>query len=464
MLRAILKIRDRVRDLADNLPLGAAPLIILTLAAVAGIWLLFHPIEESTATLRLWTFTHIHSDAYKIIVPAFEARHPGVTVDIGLVHGDAVTSRLRAAFWSNLNVPDLVEVEISRAGSFFRGPVDEVGFEDLTPHLKAPGPGGGPSLYDRMVKTRLAPYTNRGRIFGMPHDVHPVMLAYRRDLFQELGIDPEKLVTWDDFLREGRRITVPGRRYMIHLSDSTAMYAEILLFQRDGGYFDAEGRLIMDNEAAVQTMLWYTRLVAGPNRIGSDPGFMGTAFAKALADGYILTTLCPDWRTRSIEKDMPHLAGKMALMPLPSVGPGSRRTSTWGGTMLGITRASRNKDLAWQLACHLYTDPEQLAARFRETNILPPFRDAWTQPAFSEPRPYWSGQPIGALFAALADDIPPQYTSPFIELAKGKLGAVVAACAAYYNSRGEDGFETFVRERLKAAAADVRRQMTRNPF
>ena len=81
-----------------------------------------------------------------------------------------------------------------------------------------------------------------------------------------------------------------------------------------------------------------------------------------------------------------------------------------------------------------------------------------------EPRPYWSDQPIGKLYAELAEQVPPQYVSPFTSLAKEKLGQVVSACASYYSSHGEEGFEAFVRVRLKQAADDVRRQMERNPF
>lgn len=451
-------VSQRVGDLVDSLPLGAAPMIILLVTVVAGAWLLLNPVPTDNATMRLWTFTYIHGDAYKVMVPEFQARHPGTIVDIGLVHGDATTSRLRAAFWANLDVPDLVEVEISRAGSFFRGPVEDIGFEDLLPRLKSSG------LYDRMVKNRFAPYTTRGRIFGLPHDVHPVMIAYRRDLFEQLGIDPAKLTTWDEFIREGRRVTKRGERYMIQLSDSVAGNLETFLFQCDGGFFDADGNVIMDNETAVEVTQWYIPLVAGPNMIANDPGFSGASFAKAVEDGYILSFLCPDWRTRSAEMELPQLAGKMALMPLPAFRPGARRTSTWGGTMLGITSASKDKDLAWELAQYLYTDTDQLGARFRETNILPALKDAWNHPAFKEPRPYWSNQPIGTLYAELADDVPPQYSGPMVELAKAKLGGVVAACVTYYKARGDEGFDAFVRQRLKQAAEDVRQQMTRNPF
>jgi arabinosaccharide transport system substrate-binding protein len=433
-------------------------MVIVVLMLVSGSWLLFHPIPQNTATLRLWTFAAVHCDAYKQAVPGFEAQHPGVTVDIELVHGDAITSRLQSAFWADLDVPDLVEVEISSAGTFFRGPVADVGFVDLTDWLKQSG------YLDRIVKSRFSPYTSHGRVFGLPHDVHPVMLAYRRDLFEQLGIDADRLQTWDDFVLEGRRVTKRGERYMIQFSDVTSQNLEMLLFQRGGGYFDANGDLLMDNEIAVETIKWYIPLVAGSHLIASDPGTSDQAFTRALEDGYILSFVCPDWRSRLIERNVPQMAGKMALMPVPAFTRGGRRTSTWGGTMLGITKHCRNKELAWQLALYLYFDRQQLAARYRETNILSPLKTAWDLPVLREPRPYWSDQPIGKLYAELAEQVPPQYASPFTSLAKEKLGQVISASASYYNSHGEEGFEAFVRVRLKQAADDVRRQMERNPF
>ena len=452
-----------------NLPFGVAPALVVLLGAVATVWLAVARLtarEPETAKgtkLTLWTFADIHARAYDKAAPSFEKKHPDVDVDVQLMVNVAVTSRLRAAFWADLDVPDLVEVEISSAGTFFRGRVEDLGFIDWTPWLKETG------LYGRIVKTRFAPYTwkdkatGQERIFGLPHDVHPVMLAYNRVAFEELGIDAAKLATWDDFIREGRRVTKKGKRYMIQLSDSNASGFEVLLFQRDGGYFDVDGNLTMDNEIAVEAMTWYIPLVAGKRLIGNDIGGR-EIFTKAVEEGVILSFICPDWRSKGTETHVGSMHGKMALMPLPAVRPGGRRTSTWGGTMLGITRKCPNKALAYQLAEHLYLDTRDLAARFRELNILPPLKDAWALPEFNEPRAYWSGQPIGKLYAELAEQVPPQYTSPYIGLAKGKMGEVVSASAAYYGKHRDDGFDAFVRARLKAAADYVRKQMRRNPF
>lgn len=468
---------SRWESAKEFFPFGLAPLLIFVLMVISGAFLLAQRLGgpqpgTEAAGLRMWTFANIHYDAYEKARPAFEARHPGTKVDLQLVHGDAVTRRLRAAFWADLDVPDVVEVEISSAGSFFRGPEKDIGFIDLTGFLSRPDPADPDRrpLLDRIVKTRLCPYMHKGRMYGLPHDVHPVMLAYRADLFAELGIDPDKIETWDDLIREGRRITNHVDRYMLNLAKSGSESIEVLLFQRGGGYFDADGRLIMDDDLAAETVRWYIPLVAGPRRIAADTGRFGQAFAKAVQDGYTLASICPDWKSKSFEKDMPQMAGKLKLMPLPAFAKGGRRTSTWGGTMAGITRRCPDKELAWQLACHMYMDREDLGERFRQLNILPPFKDAWSHPAFHEKRPYWCGQAIGAEYIKLAEQVPPQYSSPFVTLAKSKLGEVIASCVNYYETRGPEGsdesdaFDEFVRQRLRSAGDEVRKQMTRNPF
>lgn len=418
-----------------------------------------------TARLRMWTFARQHYDAYQVLIPSFQAKHPGVAVDLQLVSGRALPERLRAAFWADLDVPDLVELEISSAGTMFRGPLDAIGFVDLTDWLKESG------WYGRLVQTRFGPWSSRGRIFGLPHDVHPVMVAYRRDIFEAEGVDVSAIETWDDFIGVARKLMgSPDEhgqfaRYMMEMSDSGSGQLEVLLFQRGGGYFDAGGRVIFDNAVGLATLKWYVPLVAGPGRIGNSLPGSSEIMTQALEEGYFLCIFTPDWRTRYLfEIAAPKMSGKWALMPLPAFEPGGRRTSTLGGTMIGLTKKSQHKELALELALHLYYDKETLPERFATTNILPPLKESWSHPEFDRRRPYWSNQPIGRLYADLAEQTPPQYTSPFITLAKGKLGEALVACVQYYRHNGPDGFDAFAERVLKAKARYVRRLIERDPF
>lgn len=127
-----------------RLPFGAGPALLIILAVASSGWLMAHPVhgpgnDPAMTCLRVWTFAQNHYKAYLEAIPAFEASHPGVCVTVEMVHYRAVNERLRAAFWADLNVPDLVEVEIAAAGGFFRGSLEDIGFVDLTDRIEAAG-------------------------------------------------------------------------------------------------------------------------------------------------------------------------------------------------------------------------------------------------------------------------------------------------------------------------------------
>ena len=442
-------------------PYGKAALSMFGLAVVSAGWIFLHPAPEKKATLTYWTFSKDHYDAYQKLIPDFEAQHPGVHVDLEIVNNNALAARLQAAFLSDLDVPDMTELEIGTAGTMFRGPVKDIGFIDLKPRLMQSG------LYERYVQSRFSPYTSRGGIYGLPQDVHPVQLVYNKEIFAKYGIDPDKIQTWDDFIAAGKKVTIPGKQYMIELSDSTTGSGglETIMLQRGGSYFSPAGDCIIDSDIMVKSMEFYVPLVAGPNKIGGTTGdFYGATWSKSVEDGYIASMICPDWRTLFVQRGPTKMAGKMGIMPLPAAVPGGIRTSTWGGTMLGITKRCKDPDIAWQFAQFLYTDKARLAKNFQVTNILPPLKEAWSNPAFSAPNPYYGGAPLGAIYAKYAPSVPAQYTAPTIDTAKAKLGEALIDCVKQYNDNGDTGFDEFVRAKLKEKADDVRAFQKRNPY
>ncbi|HEY3593377.1 MAG TPA: extracellular solute-binding protein [Polyangiaceae bacterium] len=457
--------RPTASSLLSKFPFGTAPLVVLLVTLLAGSWVLAHPSPaKNPATIRLWTYTPEHIKQYQAAAAAYERANPGVHISVEQFEYRAMATRLRSAFWAGLDVPELVETNSTLAAGFFAGPVDEVGFLDLRPLLESSG------LIDHIVKSRLAQFTNRGHIFGLPHDVHPVLIAYRKDIFDAEGIDVSTIETWDDFVRVGRRLRrLPGEhpdgaRYILQLPRAEGWGVEIMMIQNGGGYFDADGQLIMDSEETVQAIERYVPMIAGPDRVAGDLGNWAQPMVKAMEEGRTLSFLAPDWRARGFENDMPLLKGKMALMPLPAFKRGGRRTSTWGGSMLGLTKLSKDPERVWDVARYLYTSPESCAAEWNGAGILPPVRDAWKLPAFNQRSAYWSNQLAAQEYAKVADDVPAHYMHPLMEFAEGKLGEVEAAAVRYYEEHGADGFDAFVRRELHGAADVIRRQMRRNPF
>ncbi len=447
-----------------DFPFGKAPLCILILALVSGaaVHCTHSRLNSERADLVFALFAKNHHDAYLGAVADFEQRRH-VTVQMQLVHSRALQSRLQSAMLVGAETPDVVEILNGSMGFFTTGPLEDVGFVDLTGILREEG------LDRRLVESRFSLWSSRGHIFALPHDVHPVALAYRRDLVEALGIDVEALHTWDDFAREGRRITADTNRdgvldrYMIDLPANGTQGLQTLILQSGGAFFDEQGEVAFDSPIVADVVCWYIEQIFGPRPIATSAGG-GQALAQAALDGLTLFFLCPDWRTKSFEIDIPSLKGKMGLMPLPAWTAGGRRTSTWGGTGMVIAKSCQNFDLAWDFAKFLYFDKEELGKRFALLNIIPPLKDAWDLPEFQQPSEYFAGQPIGELLSALAPDTPADYVTAYTLLARQKVDEAYANSVQHYQRHGGRGLRECVERELRRSADYVRRVVMRNRF
>ena len=440
---------------------GKAPFFILLVALVTGAAVLVSHRRYAAAGPDLVLMTHakLHADVYLAKLPEFERRY-GVKVDVQVMEQLALRTRLLAAFEAGTAVPDLVEIP-QDASLFLRGPVRDIGFLDLSNWVRSA------HLEEKMVPSRFSMWQRNGVIFALPHDVHPVMLAYRADIVEDqLGIDVSRITTWDEFAAMAHRIVRTGAdgepaRYALELENDGGYILQALMHQRGTGLFDREGRVTLDEEASVQTYAWAVRQLRGPSPIAYSLGF-GPTLWEGMKDGLVLFYFAPDWRTRTIEQFAPGLSGKMKLMPLPAWTPGGRRTSSWGATGLAATRGGRNPELARKLMEFLYVDQTDGGRSAADLHILPPVRAAWSLPVFDTPDPYFRGQPIMRLYARLADDVPAEYANPFLTKAQEERDGAFVAAAAYYADHGEDGFMAFLRAELRRRADNVRSVIARN--
>jgi len=441
--------------LADRYPYGRAPFWLLVIAVVAVV------VRVATARqtaerpdLVLACFTESHVESYRKVIPEFERTH-NVKVQLQFTNWASMQARLQNALLAGTDTPDLAELFEGALGFFTRGPVEDFGVMDLTDRLRGDG------LYDRLVQSRFSLWQARGRIYALPHDVHPVMLAYRKDLLASLGVDPSQLDTWDKFVEVGQRLSKDLNgdgvldRYMIDFRYDGAWGLDTLMLQRGGQFFTPDGDVAFATEDNAELIRWYILQTRGPQKIGYEAGW-GQALAKAVIDGLVLFVITPDWRTHIFQDEIPSLSGKMALMPLPAWTPGGRRTSVWGGTGLIMAKRTKQPELAWELAKFLYFRREGLGERFRGTNILPALKDAWTLPEIAEPNPYWRNEPIGKLYAALAPETPPLYSSPVDQIGRIKLDQAYNRSASYYAKNGEAGLMEVIRKELAQSAAELR--------
>lgn len=449
-----------------SFPPGKVILTLFALVLVSGIYMGVQRLQFADgqqADLQLVTFSTQHYNLYRSVLPEFEAAH-GVTVHLSLLNWNSLRNRLQAIRIAGLPMPDLVEFERSQFGALMRGPIDRVPFEPLNDRLQATG------LIEQFAPGRLELWTRAGRHFGIPKDVHPVMMAYRRDILEELGIDAAELTTWDRFVQVAREKIVADLngngvidRYALDLSLSgNPQLTQLLLAQRDINLFDAYGRPNLVNPDLAELILWYFTQTTGRTNIGFGAGW-GQNFTQALNTGLVVFIMVPDWRTKQIEMDIPSLHGKLGLMPLPAWEEGGRRTSTYGGTGMFVSRDTANPDLAWELAAFLTLNKDLITQAYRETNNIPPFSGAWDLPVFDEINEFWQ-QPIGRDFIDLASEAPVVHPSPLFGISLDRMANILARVRRHTRSMTEEQRFAFVMNELEIVQHDFEQMLARDRF
>jgi arabinosaccharide transport system substrate-binding protein len=505
-------------------------LVMISLSVASGLIIEFRgaPLKSD---LSLWLYSEAHARGYREILPGFTAQ-TGRTVGLGLIPQQSLNTRMVSLFMTGRTegeLPDLVELEIADIGKYFRPPVNDVGLLPLNSYLSnsgfleipgtsAPGHEGAnarsrsdgkiytyragrwtvntersrPDAWiDRIVGSRLAPFSKQGIIFGVPHDVHPVTLSYRKDLWDEAGVDPEWAVapdgvkrrpTWPEFQEKCLKFQMFWKthgvrnRHAMELFQSQPDMLVCLLLQRHINVIDENGDLHLTDARTVQTVAFYAQLVAGLRQVAVEAAGGTGPWANDIIQGNICSFLTPDWRLTDLRRYAPDLAGKLRMMPLPrfeSTDRAGRRcpemddaaTSTWGGTMIGIARSSKHPDDAWKLIEFLDFSDVGLESRARNTNNLPPLRDYWDKPFFHQPDPFFGGQKTFEMYVDLADQIPPRFETWSSALGRYGLGYTLNQCTGYLRRGGSvEGLEEYAASQLARVERYVRRCIEHGTF
>lgn len=453
----------KLEKILDRFSVGF--LVIATLCVISSLIVLTRR-ETTIDGLEFWVTSRQHYNLYKPVTDRWRAAG-GEEVSVLLLESRAIERRMMSSFFTGTPIADMLEVTTAVAKKAWRGPLEAVGFSDLTDVLHETG------VYEQFNEPSFSGWTTRGRIFGLPHDVHPVLLTYRADLIEEAGIDVDKLDTWDKFMEAMRPLVKDlngdGRpdQYILEMPETGGVIGTLIL-QAGGGFFDEKDRVAIDTNLNARVLskfaVW---AAAGPNKLTADKTVGDGPGRKLQMDGYVLAWLTPDWRAGQERAYLQPLKGKVKLMPLPAWEEGGRRTTVMGGTMVGIPKSNPDLEKTLSIAVELYSDRETARELFTVTNIISPVKALWDDPIFDEPDPYYSGQPNGRLFIEQAPYVPIRSSSPFLEFAGEEVGIAFGRLVKYAGAEGIDSAEVLypkARELLAKAQRNVERQVNRSVF
>ncbi len=317
---------------------------------------------------------------------------------------DAMNTKFPATLMAGSGFPDIIEQNADDVVLYMKGDDSVIPFVDLTESLAASAYAEG------VLQSRFARFTKEGKVYGAPHDVHPLVMLYHDVAWQEVGVDLSQVVTWDDLFNACAKVELTmadGRtRYPI-MDGKSDTHLPARMIEKGFWWTDENGEPMLTDPRFKECVEDWLRFK--PFQVDRD----WTNHVAMTKDGQVMTQLAPDWlygiHKQGTADDAEWLANSpIRIMRIPDFAADGPHTGTWGGTACSVPKATANATLALDVMLYLYFDnaDKQLETRYVETGILPPVKTSWEGEAFHLPEDFVGGQVAGEVFIASANDLP----------------------------------------------------------
>lgn len=161
----------------------------LALAAMLSVAAIFPAAAQETID-----WMHISSIPEEVAimeaaVAEYEAAHPDIKINMQFLENEAFKAKLTTLLQSDA-APDIFYswgggVLTEQAAAGVLRPVEEL---------------VDPAVAESLGSGGMTAFTRDGHVYGLPQQVSEVVLWYNKALFEQAGVDPASLSTWDGFL------------------------------------------------------------------------------------------------------------------------------------------------------------------------------------------------------------------------------------------------------------------------
>jgi cellobiose transport system substrate-binding protein len=235
------------------------------------------------------------------------------------------------------------------------------------------------------------------RLIGLPIDIGPTALFYRRDLFRRAGLpdDPAgvaaRIPDWDSYLTAGRQISrkLPGVRIA---ANCTGIFS--ICFLQGAKRFVSEGNQYIGDQPHIRHS-WDIAVRVVREGVSAGVPNEDPRWKTYFADGKVAADPGPAWHASDLQDAAPSTAGKWG------VAGGVAAGANQGGSFLAIPADGPDHDLAFQVITWLLSADNQ-AKMFSDAALFPSTPAAYTMPQLTAPDQFFSGQRTVEVFAASA--------------------------------------------------------------
>jgi arabinosaccharide transport system substrate-binding protein len=350
-------------------------------------------------TVLMWSFAQNNVDEWKARQADIEKKF-NIKLQIEVVAQNAFVQKLQAVMSDGKGIPDVIEWMIENNRILNADP-KKCFVYPLDTYVSAS------SVFPNVPAGRVAWVKYGGHVYGLPHDVHPVVLVYNDTLWKEVGVDMETINTWDEFFEAAKKLTAKkagGKpvHYALPYGDDGLNNTMFMIWQQTGSQIlDGEGKPAFTDPA----FKGFLEKWLGWKSTGAFTAWDWGNFAALLKNGTLASYTSPDWYVPQIDDAAKDGKYQFRARPMPLYAEGGPRTASWGGSFLAIPKTAKNPEFLYKIMEYMQYDPSAAKSRYT-TGMLPPLAAVWDDPVFKQEDPRFGGQKLGELQIALAKEMP----------------------------------------------------------
>ncbi|MBB6284176.1 ABC transporter substrate-binding protein [Geobacillus subterraneus] len=376
---------------------------------------------DGATKLTLWTFQELHTKFYKFMADEWNKKHPDkkIQLQVTTYPYDDMHNKLLLSLQSGVGAPDIADIEISRFSNYLKGKPQLVELNDIIDPEK-----------DKIVQSRLDIYSKGGKYYGIDFHVGATVIYYNKELLDKAGVDPNKIVTWDDFKEAGKKVVSATGRPMITIETSDLWSYWPLIVQQGSDFYGKDGTVTLDNDINVKTLTFLKQLLDEKIAIATPGGdHHAEEYYGFMNKGGAASVVMPMWYMGRFTDYMPDLKGKMIIRPMPKWTADGKRSAGMGGTGTAITNQCKNVELAKEFLAFAKLSKEGNIQIWKQLGFDPIRWDVWSDPALKEPNKYteYFGNDIFDTLTSMKDEI----DSPTITENTPKMNQLVVQSVLY---------------------------------
>jgi lactose/L-arabinose transport system substrate-binding protein len=384
------------------------------LAATAALGLVAGPAlaaDQPKGEITVWSW-NIAAEALDMLVPDFNKKYPDVKVKVlNMGHNDVYTKALAGCAAGGTDLPDVVTIENDQAEVYWAK------FPDCFTDLKK---FGADKYKDAFPAFKWPALTVGDAIYSLPWDSGPTILFYRRDLFQQAGIDPQSMKTWDDYIAAGKKMLAAtgGKVQMatMNMIDDDGWFRP-LASQEGCAYFSADAQKVTINQPGCVTALDTLKKMKDAGILAN--GDWGGQIQN-IKSSVVATAFYGGWYEGTVRSNTPEQSGKWGVVLMPA-GPSGVRAANWGGSSLAIPASTKNPEAAWAyIEYALATVPGQVSM-LKNRGLVPSLLAALDDPFVKAPQPFWGGQAIWSDILGTMKDVHLHRGTQFFDEVRGTI-------------------------------------------